>query len=81
MVSRRDFLRSVRERIASGEWPPGTKLPTTAILAEDYGISESMVNQAMAALIETREVETIPGGARYVAGGTRGETTGEIKAP
>lgn len=66
MVSRKGFLASVRARIASGEWKPGAKLPSTSALAKEYGVSESMVNQAMAVLADTGEVRTVPGDARYV---------------
>ena len=66
MVSRKDFLSVIRGMIQSGEWPPGHRLPSTARLADTYKVSESLVNQAMATLIDTGEIVTIPGGARYV---------------
>lgn len=82
-MSRKDFLQSIRDRIASGEWPPGTKLPSTSQFVEKQDVGATLVNEAFRILIETGEVVTRPGpgGARYVAGGEQSEHTGEITAP
>jgi DNA-binding GntR family transcriptional regulator len=78
MVSRRDLIAYVRGHIASGAWPPGAKLPTTAQFARASGRSESTVNHAMATLVDSGELVTVPGGARYVAGEPRSERTVDI---
>ena len=40
----------IRSRIADGELPPGSSLPTEAELQDRFGISRSVVRQALAAL-------------------------------
>lgn len=40
----------IRSRISDGELPPGSSLPTEAELQERFGISRSVVRQALAAL-------------------------------
>lgn len=80
-MSRKDFLAACRERIATREWLPGSKLPTSARLAVMFDVSESLVNQAMATLIDSGEIESVPGGARYVPGGPRSEDTIDVPGP
>ncbi|MFF2080946.1 GntR family transcriptional regulator [Kitasatospora sp. NPDC058162] len=41
---------AMRQSIATGEWPPGTQLPTETDLAETYGVSRPTVRLAVAAL-------------------------------
>lgn len=48
----RRIMRDIRERIASGDLKPGDKLPTTAELAEQYGVSTPTVRQAITILSE-----------------------------
>jgi len=40
----------LRSRIVDGSWPPGSQLPTEAELQERFGISRSVVRQALHAL-------------------------------
>ncbi|WP_422745603.1 GntR family transcriptional regulator [Micromonospora sp. WMMD754] len=57
-----------RRRIASGEWPPGHKLPSTKALAEMYEVgSQSTVRQAITILIETGELYGHQGLGVFVA--------------
>lgn len=50
----RRIIADIRQRIASGEWPPGHKLPSTKALAEMYQVrSQSTVRSAITILIET----------------------------
>ncbi|WP_423202970.1 GntR family transcriptional regulator [Micromonospora kangleipakensis] len=56
------------KRIASGEWPPGHKLPSTKALAELYEVgSQSTVRQAITILIETGELYGHQGLGVFVA--------------
>lgn len=53
------ILNDIRERIVSGEWPPGTQLPFESELSARYGCSRMTVNKALtqlaaAGLIERR---------------------------
>lgn len=38
---------SVVKRIASGEWPPGTFLPSEMALAQEYGVSQGTLRKAL----------------------------------
>jgi GntR family transcriptional regulator len=53
----RRIIADIRRRIASGEWPPGHKLPSTKELAAMYEVnSQSTVRQAIMILTETGEL-------------------------
>ncbi|WP_326550341.1 winged helix-turn-helix domain-containing protein [Micromonospora sp. NBC_01813] len=53
----RRIIADIRQRIASGEWPPGHRLPSTRELADLYQVrSQSTVRQAITILIETGEL-------------------------
>lgn len=41
---------AIEARILSGEWPPGTRIPTETELMVDFGCSRMTVNKAMASL-------------------------------
>lgn len=50
----------LRARIRSGEYPPGSRLPSKSTLKTSYGVSDAPVNKALAVLageglIETRQ--------------------------
>lgn len=47
------ILTGLRERITSGEWPPGFQLPFETQLAESHGVSRMTMNKVLAQL--TRE--------------------------
>lgn len=40
------------DRIESGEWPPGTRIPSEAELCEQYGVSRVTIRQALARLVD-----------------------------
>jgi GntR family histidine utilization transcriptional repressor len=44
------ILSDIREKIVSGDWPPGTRIPFEHELAAEYGCSRMTVNKAMAEL-------------------------------
>lgn len=52
--------RSLRERIAAGEWAKDEALPTTAALAEEYGVSPSTITRALKALAADGLIYTRP---------------------
>lgn len=57
----------VIERIRSGEWPPGTKLPSARELREQHGVSQQVVRVAVDRLRLGGWVETSPGAGWWVA--------------
>lgn len=53
-------------RLLSGEWPPGTRLPSERQLAERYSVGRPMVREVLRALGERGLVTTMPGRGTYV---------------
>lgn len=45
-----EIQRDLQEHIASGEWPPGSRVPPEHELQERYGCSRMTVNKALSAL-------------------------------
>ena len=41
------LVETIREQIASGELPPGSKLSTESQLCTDYGVSRTVVREAV----------------------------------
>ncbi|BCJ61046.1 GntR family transcriptional regulator [Micromonospora endophytica] len=57
----------IREQIASGELAPGDKLPSTAQLREQHGVSVGVVRQAILVLQTQGLVEGVHGLGVFVA--------------
>ncbi|MER7888963.1 winged helix-turn-helix domain-containing protein [Micromonospora sp. NPDC094482] len=57
----------LRAKIESGEWPPGTKLPSRSQLCKEYGVSDTVVGKAMMILRATGLTETLEGVGVFVA--------------
>ena len=57
----------LRQRIASGEWPPGSRLPSGRELREEYGVGRGVVEYAVAQLRHDGLIETRPGARPEVA--------------
>lgn len=57
---------SLRERIASGEFPPGAQLPSMNALGVHYGVSRNTVRWAMQRLAQQRVVIIVPYQGVYV---------------
>ncbi|SDZ07283.1 regulatory protein, gntR family [Micromonospora pattaloongensis] len=58
---------ALRAKIESGEWAPGTKLPSRSQLCKDYGVSDTVVGKAMMILRATGLTETLEGVGVFVA--------------
>jgi DNA-binding GntR family transcriptional regulator len=72
----RQIMTDIRARITAGEWPPGTKLPSTADLVDFYKLrlgsdtlTASTVRHAVSLLIEVGELRGQQGLGVYVPGG------------
>jgi DNA-binding GntR family transcriptional regulator len=59
----------LKSKILSGEWPPGTKLPSRSQLCSQYRVSDTVVGKAMMILRATGLTETLEGVGVFVAGG------------
>lgn len=51
------ILSDIRERILSGEWPPGHRIPFEHELSAEYSCSRMTVNKAMSELARTGLIE------------------------
>lgn len=57
----------LRRRILTGEFAPGTKLPSRRELAAEYGVSDIVIGAAMRALRAEGLTEPLPGIGTFVA--------------
>lgn len=59
--------RDLRDRIASGQWPPGSPLPSQHELAGRFGVSIMTLRQALQLLADEGLIEARHGSGTYVA--------------
>jgi GntR family transcriptional regulator len=64
----RQVAAAIRDAIASGEYPPGTLLPSETQLIERYRVSRPTVRNAVAALRAEGLIEVIHGKGSFVRG-------------
>lgn len=62
-----DLTRTLADRIKSGTYPPGSRLPSWAKLEEEFGVSEMVIRGAMRSLKAMGLVEPIHGVGTFVA--------------
>jgi DNA-binding GntR family transcriptional regulator len=60
------IVHEIMNQIRRGELNPGDQLPTTAKLAERYGVSIATAKRALATLTTLEITETVPGWATFV---------------
>jgi GntR family transcriptional regulator len=58
----------LRDQIAGGQYPAGSRLPSLRQIAEEHSVSDIVARRAMAALVEAGLVEGRPGSGYYVRG-------------
>jgi GntR family transcriptional regulator len=63
----RQVMNDIRAKIASGEWPPDHRLPSTRELADHYGVSNGTVRAAVDRLLDAGVLRGHQGLAVYVA--------------
>jgi GntR family transcriptional regulator len=63
----RGIADDLAARIASGEYPPGSKLPSHARLVEIYSSSLATIVRAVGLLHDRRLVQGVPGVGVFVA--------------
>jgi DNA-binding GntR family transcriptional regulator len=56
----------MRRRIASGEFPPGAKLPSRRELCEQYKVSDTVIGRVMLALSADGLTESLVGYGTFV---------------
>ncbi|MBM9505463.1 GntR family transcriptional regulator [Actinacidiphila acididurans] len=64
----RQVAAAIRDAIATGEYPPGTLLPSETQLIERYGVSRPTVRNAVAALRTEGLIDVVHGKGSYVRG-------------
>jgi DNA-binding GntR family transcriptional regulator len=57
---------NIRQRVASGEWPPNYRLPPEPELARQLGVSRGTLRRALGTLIEEGALRQIPGRGTFV---------------
>jgi GntR family transcriptional regulator len=57
----------LKERIESGEWRPGDRLPSEPDLARRFAVSRVVVRQALAILEDDRQIVRVRGSGTFVA--------------
>jgi DNA-binding FadR family transcriptional regulator len=61
-----DLAETLRTRISKGEFTPGDRLPSEAVLSETYGVSRTVIREAIASLRADGLVEPRQGSGVYV---------------
>lgn len=62
-----EAIDKIRERIVSGAWGPGVRLPKESELAAELGLSRSSLREAVRALSQLRVLEVRQGDGTYVS--------------
>ena len=65
-LAHEEIIARVKDKIASGEWKPGERLPTTRQLAVDFGLSMTAVREALRVLENQRIVSVEHGRGIYI---------------
>jgi DNA-binding GntR family transcriptional regulator len=63
------FAAALRERISSGELPPGTRLPSVRSFAQEWDLAPGTIKKAMERLRAEGLIETRAGWGTFVAEG------------
>jgi GntR family transcriptional regulator len=63
----RQLAEILRARIARGDWAPGRAIASEAQLVQQYGLARTTVRRAIAALVESGDVFTVPQRGTYVS--------------
>ena len=58
----------LRDRIESGQYPPGSRIPTEAEIIEEFEVARTTARRAIALLRDDGLVYTVPQRGSYVAG-------------
>jgi DNA-binding GntR family transcriptional regulator len=69
------IAETMRQRIGSGEYAPGSRLPSEKALSEEFGVVRNTIRRALADLESDSLIRTLPGMGRVVA------EAGEAEAP
>jgi DNA-binding GntR family transcriptional regulator len=62
----RQLANLLRERITTGQYPPGRAIPSEKQLEQEYGISRNTIRKATALLRDEGLIVTVAGRGSYV---------------
>lgn len=62
----RQLVADITGGIDSGDLKPGDRIPSTAELCSQYGVSATVVNQAVLVLESRDLIEGVPGVGRFI---------------
>lgn len=79
-MSRNQIVAYIEAKIATREWPPGAKLPTTDALVAYFGKPKSTIDVVVEILRARGLISGVQGGRRYVTGGVPQEVTVQLPA-
>ncbi|MFC7242335.1 winged helix-turn-helix domain-containing protein [Catellatospora aurea] len=65
-MSSTQIAQDITARIQSGEYPPGSQLPTIAALADLYNVSDGTISRVMIVLRTQGTVIGVPGRGTFV---------------
>jgi GntR family transcriptional regulator, transcriptional repressor for pyruvate dehydrogenase complex len=63
-----DLVQALGDRVRDGRWPAGAKLPTEGAIMEEFGVSRTVVREAISRLQAAKIVETRHGIGTFVLG-------------
>ena len=63
-----ELVAALGDRIRDGQWPPGEKLPSEAAIMEAFGVSRTVVREALSKLQAAGSVQTRHGIGTFVLG-------------
>ena len=58
----------IKQRIAGGEYPPGSRIPSEASIGQSYGVAVMTVRQAIRLLVEQGLLRRVHGSGTFVCG-------------
>jgi len=62
----RQIANELREKITSGELPPGSRLPSITSMMQEYGVARNTARRSVAILVEENLVEVVHGWGSFV---------------
>lgn len=65
-TKKQQLIETLTQRISTGEYPPGTKLPSGTELCAEFGVSRQVVRSAIDWLKARDLVEGAPGAGVFV---------------
>lgn len=69
-----DLVDAIGDRVRDGRWPSGSKIPTEGAIMSEFGVSRTVVREAISRLQAAGKVETRHGVGTFVLGQGEGSS-------